>query len=107
MRAPFDEHGNLMHYARPESRQESHGYEDAHEWRDVETFEASLTIGETYRGRSAAYFMWSDVLGHKYPMFMTDIADLIRRGCIEFGTVHDGMWVVRKRGQNYGIRMAP
>lgn len=106
MRVPFDAQGNLMHYARPDYGQEHYVFDKAHEWRDVEELEMTLTLNGTHRGRSAAYFEWVDALGHKYPMFLTDAADLMRRGCIEFGVVHDGMWVVRKRGQNYGVRMA-
>jgi hypothetical protein len=100
MKAPWQGE-SLLHYSHP-----LYEYREGVEWREVEPFERTLTLKDTRRGRSAAYFIWVDALGNEYPMFMTDVADLIRRGCIEFGVVHDAMWTVRKRGQNFGIRLA-
>lgn len=98
MKAPFFNDSLLHHPSFWQNR-------DGFEWREVETFERSLTIDGSRRGRSAAYFIWKDVAGHEYPMFLTDMAHLLGNASVEFGTVYDGMWKVVKRGQNYGIRL--
>ncbi|MFI6485212.1 hypothetical protein ACIBH1_45390 [Nonomuraea sp. NPDC050663] len=100
--APFDAGGNLMHYARKPYHGQA-AYYQAHEWRPNEPFVATLTMASTRRGRSAAYFIWADAEGRTYPMFMTDVADLVRDAVINQGTV-TGQWTVRKRGENFGIR---
>jgi hypothetical protein len=109
--APFTQDGHLMHY--PQDRYTG-TYVDAvyvpgpvigPDWRPIEPFDATLTISDMHRGRSAAYFECVDGDGHKFPMFMTDLLDVIRTMDVRRGTVA-GRWVVGKRGQNYGIRLA-
>lgn len=94
---PYDPKGNLMHFPR------QWGIEV--DWRPNEPFEAELTLDSTTRGRSAAYFTFVDLGGHKYPVFMTDISEIMATSVIDHGKV-SGRWVVGKRGQNYGLRLA-
>lgn len=115
--APFDIHGNLMHYPQtqyvtaPEAKWiEGKGYDipTQHiqpDWREVVPFYATMTLdtGVT-SGRSAKYINWTDEKGRRYPMFVADVVGLITSGIrIEDGKV-SGLWVVCKRGENYGIK---
>jgi len=96
-KAPFDDKGNLMHY--PESWRRSEI-----EWRPETEFEATLRYKGFARGRSAAYFHFSDEKGRDFPMFLADFSDIVRYLCD--GQVA-GTWVPTKRGQNFGIKMVP
>jgi hypothetical protein len=98
--APYDAEGNLQHYPRIPIHQRHHGAGDT-EWRPNTAFEATLTLASTARGRSAAYFIWADEQGHQYPMFMTDLSDLISGTTLDHGKV-SGRWIV---GKNYGLRL--
>lgn len=93
IRAPFA--GNsLLHY--PITHQIT-------EWREVDEFDAALTLMGMERGRSAAYFIWQEDYTHNsFPMFLVDMADLLKRDTVSFGTVLT-TWKIMKRGQNYGI----
>ncbi|BCJ75061.1 hypothetical protein CS0771_46050 [Catellatospora sp. IY07-71] len=105
-RYPVDEQGNLEHYP---SR--------IHTWGKVERdlgqlwsegnepFAATLSLVSGNRGRSAAYFVWRDEAGRTYPMFMTDLVDVLMCKLVDRGAV-SGLWQVRKRGQNYGLALA-
>jgi hypothetical protein len=79
-------------------------------WRDNTPFEARLALAGMRRGRSAAYFMFTDEDGHEYPMFMSDLETLLCSPGGVAGGITGGQscprWVVQKRGQNYGIRLA-
>lgn len=98
---PYDERGNLMHYARPADRG---GYHQAAEWRPGEEFTATLVMDHSISGMSAKYFMWKDCFAVRwYPMFATDLVDLTQQGEITRG-VTTAVWTPRKRGQNFGIR---
>ncbi|MEU7911358.1 hypothetical protein [Microbispora bryophytorum] len=104
--APYNANGDLMHF--PETR---HKYdlenktreEIPYDWRPNEPFTATLTLMRMSRGRSAAYFYWRDADNHEFPMFMTDLCDLLTGTTIDRGTV-TGRWDVVKRGKNYGLR---
>jgi hypothetical protein len=98
---PFGEDGALLHWADP--RPGAWAYDQAAAWRDPEPFHAELTILDTMRGRSAAYFRLKDDLARCWPMFMAEVLDLIRTAVITEGTVK-GYWIPCKRGQNYGLR---
>lgn len=74
------------------------------EWRRNEPFEDALVLHEMYRGMSSARFIWVDAAGHEYPMFMSDVLDLMVDARGVAGAVASGWWIVVKRGQNYGIR---
>ena len=98
MEAPFDETGSLCHYAG-----ERYGGQKP-TMKEVGEFYAYLQLNGLIRGRSAAYFMWSDVQhsGVEYPMFLKDLEDLMVLGCIINGRII-GTFKVKKRGSNYGI----
>lgn len=111
MRAPFDQHGNLQHFPECWYEYPDGGAVVRHEpyWIDAEPFGATLIFAGFRRGRSAAYFMWRQVIPGtaqvlEYPMFMTDMADLVEFDVIEYGVVRGTTWEACKRGQNYGIR---
>lgn len=115
---PFTAAGSLMHF--PKDRLD---YSEAEwgetsrtwtkmpavvtpDWRPNVPFTATLRLDSTRRGRSAAYFVWLDGDGREFPMFLTDLADLIKSGNVIAGGVIAGLWMVAKRGQNYGVRLA-
>lgn len=76
------------------------------EWRDDASFTAVLYLDGMVRGGHAAYFVWRDDNNHTYPMFMSDIQDLLNRTVVEAGKTELINWIVIKRGKYYGIRMA-
>lgn len=96
-KAPFDHEGNLLHY--PVVYTSGRAYP---EWRPNIPFVATLTIYGMSRGRSAAYFIWQDEDEHEYPMFISDAVEVLRRCTISNGRV-TARWIVKKRGQNFGI----
>lgn len=104
-RIPFDERGNLMHYAM-EDWQRPANVTRAHEWRDREPFLAKLTLTDHRRGHSAAYFIWQDEEGRTYPMFVVDLFHLVRSGAYIQAGVCQAEWIGTKRGANYGIKLA-
>lgn len=93
--APFDSRGDLLHYS-------DHRWAGGAEWRPNEPMELQLAIDEVRSGRSAKYLMWTDADGRAYPMFVSDLIDLMREADIVHGTVH-ALFQVRKRGQNFGL----
>lgn len=106
LQAPYDPRtGSLLHY--PETRLKL-GREEGEliwvepGWRTNEPFYANLYLADMERGRSAAFFIWQDNDGRDYPMFMSDMFDLLRTKTVDEGYV-EGIWLVKKRGQNYGI----
>ncbi len=90
-----------MHYANKRFA----GY-TAHEWRDNYEFESVLAIDKMQRGYSAKYLIWVDEEGHTYPMFIADLIDLLKRGVVQEGVTTPHRWTFRKRGENYGVRLA-
>lgn len=75
------------------------------EWREITEFDLELQLEDIERGRSAARFIWVDpATGAKYPMFMTDMKNLVLSVTMERGLVM-GTWTVVKRGANYGIKL--
>lgn len=113
--APFDRSGNLMHYPQDQCDYSGVTYTNGvrsgsptwfpPDWRPNEPFEAVMTIelGVT-SGRSAKYVHWRDQDGHQFPMFVTDLVDVVANGSISQGAVR-GLWMVAKRGANYGLRL--
>ncbi len=71
-------------------------------WKPNEEIELTLHYDGYGRGRSAVTFYWKDDNGHKYPMFIKDVDELLRK---DMGTssVH-GIFTYVKRGANYGIK---
>lgn len=97
---PYDADGNLLHYVGPWTKPEM---------RPNEPFRAVLEIAGMESGRSAKYVLFDDRDGHRYPMFVTDLLDFLRRSGpgVRGGITGSEMWIVRKRGQNYGIALVP
>jgi hypothetical protein len=91
---PFDSNGNLLHYA---------GYGQV-DWRDNHPFRAQLKLDGMTSGYSAKYLKWVDInTGHRYSMFVADLIELLNERTVSKGLTMDSLWVVRKRGNNYGI----
>ncbi len=102
--APFDPSGNLMHWAPPRSDM----YGERIEWRPNVPFEADLTIAGMESGRSAKYVVLEDGDGHRYSMFVTDLLDALRtQDGVRDGRFGCRRWIVAKRGQNFGVKVAP
>ena len=109
--APFNPFsGDMMHYPETAWTYEQVGDKPVcvrkpPEWRLVQPFEATLAIQSMSRGRSAAYFTFSDESGTHYPVFMADVEKILKNATVVHGRV-SAVWVARKRGQNYGIVLA-
>lgn len=106
-KAPFDASGNLLHYPQTRyhyNRETGERWEEGPEWREVVPFPAVLKYEGFARGRSAAYFLWKDADGRQYPMFLADMDTFLKREYANGPTM--AMWIVCKRGANYGIRLA-
>lgn len=106
-RAPFDAEGNLMHYTDAEIDQQVDRAGEPVEWRDNEPFPMALLLQGAARGRSSAYFIWQNDTGQRFPMFVTDFVDLMRRQGVRKGARVSADWHAVKRGQNYGLALAP
>jgi hypothetical protein len=101
--------GDLQHYPTPWwTANLSTGEREYHEpeWRTPQPMRAVLVYEGYARGRSAAYFVWRhSITGTRYPMFMTDLDDMLRARTIPLQGVL-ATWIECKRGSNYGIRIA-
>lgn len=71
-------------------------------WKPNEEIELTLHYDGYGRGRSAVTFYWKDDDGHKYPMFIKDVDELLRQD-MGISSVH-GIFTYVKRGANYGIK---
>ena len=71
-------------------------------WKPNEEVELTLHYKDYGRGRSSVTFYWVDDNGRRYPMFITDMDELLKQ---DMGTsnVH-AIFTYVKRGQNYGIK---
>ena len=106
MLAPFDDHGNLMHFPGFTYGHDANGkwVGTPPEWREIEPFNAVMQFSSYHRGRSAAYFCWCKVDDNTlWTMFLTDLSQLIETATLYMGKV-TATWEVCKRGENYGIR---
>lgn len=109
-RAPYRK-GSLMDWTSYEinsvSTADPPGWGAPDEWRDNVPVAMSLKLTGMERGRSAARFVWVNGRDEKFPMFMTDIADLVisHGHRIGVGGLVRGSWIVKKRGANYGIAL--
>lgn len=92
LEAPYDKNG-LQHWATTDAR-----------WVPNDPFCATLHLEGHKRARTAAYFLWRDENDRAYPMFMTDMFNLVNDAVVVTGTV-TGQWIVCRRGRNYGIRL--
>ena len=71
-------------------------------WKPNEEIELTVHYDGYGRGRSAVTFYWKDDDGHKYPMFIKDVDELLRQD-MGVSSVH-GIFTYVKRGANYGIK---
>lgn len=101
---PFDREGVLMHYAVPKDYPRR-SVDQAADWRVPGEIELTLILHGTTRGRSAAYFLWKDQLVRLWPMFIADLADMLKQVVLREGEI-TAKFIPCKRGQNYGLRYA-
>ena len=71
-------------------------------WKPNREVELTLHYQGYGRGRSAVTFYWVDDDGHKYPMFIKDVDELLRQD-IGTSSIH-AIFTYVKRGANYGIK---
>ena len=71
-------------------------------WKPNKEVELTLHYKGFSRGRSAVTFYWVDDDGHKYPMFIKDVDELLRQD-IGTSSIH-AIFTYVKRGANYGIK---
>ena len=71
-------------------------------WKPNAEVELTLHYQGYGRGRSAVTFYWVDDDGHKYPMFIKDVDELLRQD-IGASSIH-AIFTYVKRGANYGIK---
>ena len=71
-------------------------------WKPNKEVELTLHYQGYGRGRSAVTFYWVDDDGHKYPMFLKDVDELLRQD-IGASSIH-AIFTYVKRGANYGIK---
>ena len=71
-------------------------------WKPNTEVELTLHYQGYGRGRSAVTFYWVDDDGHKYPMFIKDVDELLRQD-IGTSSIH-AIFTYVKRGANYGIK---
>ena len=71
-------------------------------WKPNKEVELTLHYKGYGRGRSAVTFYWVDDDGHRYPMFIKDVDELLRQD-IGTSSIH-AIFTYVKRGNNYGIK---
>ena len=71
-------------------------------WKPNKEVELTLHYKGYGRGRSAITFYWVDNDGHRYPMFIKDVDELLRQD-IGASSIH-AIFTYVKRGNNYGIK---
>ena len=71
-------------------------------WKPNKEVELTLHYQGYGRGRSAVTFYWVDDDGHKYPMFIKDVDELLRQD-IGTSSIH-AIFTYVKRDANYGIK---
>ena len=96
MKVPWDEMG-MQSYPEGRYTRES-GYTDP-EFRDL-NLDGVLEFYRITKGRSAVTFWFKDKQGFQYPMFLTDFEAAVKY--MSAGTL-EGIFKVRKQGQNYGL----
>ena len=99
----------LMEYTvgKPGDQESAYGIgrADKIDWRPNEPFEATLTIRDLERGRSAARFWFEDEVNQvRYPFFGQTLVDMLSSATMVNGKV-TATWIVVKKGSNYGIEL--
>jgi hypothetical protein len=95
---PYSRGGSLLHWAdrrSPDVR-----------WLPNDPFQGVFRLAGMRSGRSAKYVLLGTDDGREFPMFVTDLLDVLNRSGISGGLTGNGPWIVRKRGQNYGVALA-
>jgi len=95
-KVPYNEAGDLM--------KSVHRWAVPEEWRDNTPFLAKLKL-DGWLAPSAVRFKDVDT-GLCYPMFLTELVELIKVSEISEGVTHKMHWMVVKKYQDYGIRLA-
>lgn len=97
--APYDSNGSLLHWVGP-----SHNT-----WHPNEPFHASLKVVGMRSGYSAKYLILQSPNNDRrtYPMFVADLVDVVASVPLIRDGIISARWIVRKRGQNYGLTIAP
>ncbi len=72
-------------------------------WKPNEEIYLRLHYDSYGRGRSSVTFYWKDDNGHRYPMFLTDMNDLLKQN-VGVSNIY-GIFTYVKRGANYGIKL--
>ena len=110
LKTPWSDFGLMHHPGYPKSVNGERTWPDVGEWRDNPTFNATVKMMGTERGRSAAFFRWvvvetddPSLMGKVLPMFITDVGILLMEGLPKVGGLVTASFFVVKRGQNYGI----
>lgn len=100
IKIPFYKSGGLA--------QEAFADNEQFDWRDNFEFEATLTmIGFDRGGLGVIRAMFADEAGTEYPMFVADLAELLKTSGVVCGKVR-ARWTFVKRGQRYyGICRMP
>ncbi|MEG0898338.1 MAG: hypothetical protein RSF40_01330 [Oscillospiraceae bacterium] len=78
-------------------------YGDTILWYPQRTLYLTLTYDGCGRGRSAVTFYWKDQDGNRYPMFLTDMDNMIKKNKARLKIKEEFDFV--KRGANYGIKL--
>lgn len=101
--APYHADGSLMHWA-------GYGTMSTAQWKPNDPFHATLRLSAMRSGYSAKYVIWKPLDPadtRSFPMFIADLLDVVQSAkCIENGVI-SARWMVRKRGQNFGLVLAP
>jgi hypothetical protein len=108
--APYNAQQNkLCHHERDGWYYDANGVKRPTEWRPVVPVTGTFRYDGYGRGQSAAYFWWLDTAtGTRYPMFMTDMDDLLKGAFLQSmggATYFVATITISKRGQNYGVKL--
>lgn len=84
----------------------TYAYGDKIDWRDNYTFTDSMQIVDYSRGRSSILFSFkSQTDGTVYPVFVSDMMDIIQNCSIINGIISNQDWSFIKKGGNYGMQL--
>lgn len=72
-------------------------------WRPNEEVYLRLHYDGYGRGRSSVTFYWKDDNGHRYPMFLTDMNELLKQN-VGVSNIY-GIFTYVRRGVNYGVKL--
>jgi hypothetical protein len=99
-KAPYTKNGSLLHWVP----------RDHNVWYPNDPFHAALKVQGMKSGYSAKYLILSSPNSEdtrEFPMFVTDLADAVANIPEIRNGIMVARWIVRKRGANYGVALAP